>query len=402
MPLNSSPSERLLLYCTRSKFNDETRQQIVNLLEEKIDWEDFIDQARCHGIAASAYLHFKQLDKGIPEGVKNRLRKMYLWNVAHNLKLWSALEDILRVFNQANIEAIPLKGIFLAEHLHGHIGIRSSSDLDLLVRRKDFPRAKNELARIGYVPTRRPYSRGFIRNFLRHQGFSKPDPSYNRTYLEIHWNFYVKRPKEFDMSSVWKNAISVNIDGFRVLTLSPSDTLLHLAINLRLHGYLSLRLFGDLYALITHYQEEIDWHYVIRQAERNGQRVGLYYALHFAKELLDAQVPTKVLEQMKPGWFHNKLVCSLLNPEQILHPLRDSSVMIYWDLIKLLTTDRLGDAVKILVQVASSYSGELAIRYGSSSSTKSGHVDRLLQGFHLAWLVGRTALGSKTYFTALG
>jgi len=402
MLLNSSPSEKLLLCCTRSNFNDEARRQILNLLKEKIDWEGFITQARHHGIAASAYLHFKQLNKGIPEGVKNRLHKMYLWNVAHNLKFWSALEDILRAFNQANIEAIPLKGIFLAEYLHGHIGIRSSSDLDLLVRREDFPRAKNELARIGYAPTRRPYSEEFIGTFLRHQGFSKPDPSHNRTYLEIHWNFYVKRPKEFDMSPVWKNATSININGFRVLTLSPNDTLLHLAINLRLHGYLSLRLFGDLYALMARYQQEIDWHYVTRQAKTNGQRVGLYYALYFAKELLDAEVPTRVLEQMKPGWFHNKLVCSLLNPEQILHSLRDSSVMIYWDLIKLLTTDRLRDAVKILVQVASSYSGELAIRYGSSSSTKSGYFDRFLRPFHLAWLVGRTALGSKTYFTALG
>lgn len=375
----------------RGRFDEEVCRQTVNLLEEKIDWEDFIDQARDHGIAASTYLHFKQLNKGIPEGVKNRLRKMYLWNVTHNLKLWSALEEILRTFNQANIEAIPLKGIFLAEHLHGHIGSRSSSDLDLLVRREDFPRAKNELTKIGYVATRRPYSEEFIGNFLRHQGFSKPESSHNSTYLEIHWNFYVKRPKEFDMSPVWKNATSISINGFRVLTLSASDTLLHLAINLRLHGYLSLRLFGDLYALMARYQEKIDWHYVIRQAEGNGQRVGLYYALYFARELLDAEIPIGVLEQIKPGWFHNKLVCSLLNPEQILHPVRDSSVMIYWDLIKLLTTDRLRDAVKILIQIASSYSGQVAIRYGSSSLSKSGHLDRFLRPFHLAWLVSRMA-----------
>jgi len=389
--LNFSPTERLLLCCTRSRFDDEVRRQIVNLLKERIDWEDFIDQARHHGTAASAYLHFKQLNKGIPEGVKNRLRKMYLWNLTHNLKLWSALEQILKTFNQANIEAIPLKGVFLAEHLHGHIGSRSSSDLDLLVRREDFPRAKNELARIGYVPTRRPYSEEFIGNFLRHQAFSKPHPSHNGAYLEIHWNFYVKRPKEFDMSWVWKNVTSININGFRALTLSPSDTLLHLAINLRLHGYLSLRLFGDLYALMARYQEEIDWPYVIRQAERNGQRIGLYYALRLAKEVLDAEIPTRILDQIKPGWFHNKLVCSLLIPEQILHPVKDSSVMIYWDLVKLITTDRLGDAVKILVQVASSYSGEVAIRYGSSSSNKSPHFDRFLRPLHLAWLVSRMA-----------
>ncbi len=400
--LNFSPTERLLLCCIRGRFDEEVRRQILNLLEEEIDWEGFLTQARDHGIAASAYLHFEQLDKGVSEGVKNRLRKMYLWNVTHNLKLWSAFEEILRAFNQANVEAIPLKGIFLAEHLHGHIGSRSSSDLDLLVRKKDFPRAKNELAKIGYVATRRPYSNEFIGNFLRHQGFSKPESSHNRTYLEIHWNFYVKRPKEFDMSWVWKNAIFTDIDGFRVLALSPNDTLLHLAINLRLHGYLSLRLFGDLYALMARYQGEIDWHYVIRQAETNGQRVGLYYALYFARKFLDTEIPTRVFEQIKPGWFHNKLVCSLLNPERILHPVRDSSVMIYWDLIKLLTTDRLRDAVKILIQIASSYSGELAIRYGSSSLSKSGHLDRFLRPFHLAWLVGRTVLGSKTYFTALG
>jgi len=396
MPLNFSPTERLLLCCTRSKFDDEARRQILNLLEEKVDWEDFIDQARHHGIAASAYLHFKRLDKDIPERVKNRLRKMYLWNMVHNLRLWSALEAVLRTLNQANIKAIPLKGVFLAEHLHGHIGIRSSSDLDLLVRREDFPRARNELARIDYVPTRGPYSKEFVGKFLRHQGFSKPDPSHNGAYLEIHWNFCVKGPKEFDMSWVWKNAISVNMDGFRLLALSPSDTLLHLAISLRLHGYLSLKLFGDLYALMARYQEGIDWQYVIRQAERNAQKVGLYYALYFAKELLDAEVPTTVLEQIKPGWLHNRLVRSLLNPGRILHPARDGSVMIYSDLINLITTDSLGDEAKVLVQLASSYSGELALRYGLSCSTKCGHFHRLLQGFHLAWLVSRTVLGSKT------
>ena len=401
MSLGFSPTESLLLCCTRSKFDDESRQQILNLLKEKIDWESFITQVRRHGVAASAYLHFKQLENGIPERVKNRLRKMYLWNVGHNLTLRSALEEVLGAFNQGNIESIPLKGIFLAERLHGHIGIRGSSDLDLLVRKEDFPRVKNELARIGYVPTRRPYSKEFVGTFVRHQGFSKPDPSHNRTYLEIHWNFYLKHPKEFDMSWAWKNAISMNIDGFRVLTLSPSDTLLHLAINLRLHGYPSLKLFSDLYALTHRYQEEIDWHYVTRQAEGNGQRVGLYYALYFARELLDAEIPTSVLEEIKPSWFHHKLVWSLLNPERILHPVRDTLLMIYWDLIKLTTTDRLGDALKLLVQLASLYSGEVAIRYGSSSSTKCSHSRRLLRSFGLAWLIGRTVSRSSTYLATL-
>ena len=94
MLLNFSSSERLLLCCTRSRFDDEARRQILNLLKEKIDWEGFITQARHHGTAASTYLHFKQLDEGIPEEVKNKLRKMYLWNVIHNLKLTRELEEV--------------------------------------------------------------------------------------------------------------------------------------------------------------------------------------------------------------------------------------------------------------------------------------------------------------------
>ncbi|MBA7643006.1 hypothetical protein ES703_50716 [subsurface metagenome] len=85
MLLNFSPSERLLLCCMRSRFDGEARRQILNLLKKKIDWEGFVTQARHHGIGASAYLHFKQLDNRIPERVKNSLRKMYLWNVGHNL-----------------------------------------------------------------------------------------------------------------------------------------------------------------------------------------------------------------------------------------------------------------------------------------------------------------------------
>lgn len=34
--LNFSSSERLLLCCTRSRFDDEARRQILNLLKEKV------------------------------------------------------------------------------------------------------------------------------------------------------------------------------------------------------------------------------------------------------------------------------------------------------------------------------------------------------------------------------
>ena len=360
-----SPGEKLLLECARMGPDTQSRRGFMNLSGESVDWSQFLVRAVEHGTAPNIYLNLRALGGTIPGEVRQSLREMYLWNLSHNARLWSALKEIVEKFNEASLDAIPLKGVFLAQFLHGDIGLRTSSDIDLLVREDDLPRVRDKLVRMGYEPCDRAHSDTFVDSFLRHQGFFQTAPYHPPIYLEIHWNFYLKKPRAFDMSPVWGKAIPRRVGDFEFLSLSSSDTLLHLAINLRLHGYLGLKLFRDLHQLISRQGEEIEWDYVVGEAKKNGQRVGLYYALLFTKELLGLKVPEPVLRGLRPNLLRRVLVTWVLNPRRVLRPPSGSLRTLYWDLIRLVTIDSLWDGAKTLMELALFYPREMAIRHRS-------------------------------------
>lgn len=63
-----------------------------------------------------------------------------------------ALEPLLAVLGSSGIPALVLKGIPLAERLHGDGALRSSGDFDLLVGRAHLDEAVERLAGVGYRP----------------------------------------------------------------------------------------------------------------------------------------------------------------------------------------------------------------------------------------------------------
>jgi len=62
------------------------------------------------------------------------------------------LDRVLERLRSAGIPALALKGVPLAERLHGDAGLRTSSDIDVLVPREQLPAALRALARDRYVP----------------------------------------------------------------------------------------------------------------------------------------------------------------------------------------------------------------------------------------------------------
>lgn len=388
MHFNLSPTEPLLLFCAQNQTLERTQDMIRFLIKNKIKWEEFITKAISLGIASNCYLRLKKTGVLVPNEIEKRLNEIYSQNLIRNMKLWAVLKKILNAFNQAKIDAIPLKGPFLSDDIHRHIGSRTSTDLDILIRKEDFPRAKQELAKIGYYPVKSSYSEEFIMDFFRHRPFFKKDVNSSlNPVVEIHWNFYPQRPKKFDMTPVWKTAIPKKIENTPFLCLSHSYTLIHLAINLRINGYLNFRHFSDLDALITNFKDKIDWEYVIKQSLINKKRIALFYGLYFTRELLDTEIPSHILEPIKPGWFQNKLVSLFVNPQKIISAEKNKNSLFYNDFVNLLTIDSLKDAFKLLFTILFSYSTDITMRYKKSPFHEKSLLSSLLNPFYLIWTV---------------
>jgi hypothetical protein len=62
-----------------------------------------------------------------------------------------------------------------------------------------------------------------------------------------------------------------------------------------------LRPFCDIAETIHHFGSEIDWATVIERAIARKWQRGVYLTLQLAKEMIEADVPAFVLENLRPG-----------------------------------------------------------------------------------------------------
>jgi Uncharacterised nucleotidyltransferase len=98
-------------------------------------------------------------------------------SAANAMLTWSLLAEL----EAAGTRAVPLKGPFLAERLHGDPALRQSDDVDLLVSARDMPSAIATLERIGAV---RPRHGDGLPQLHHHFRIGDGAP------IELHWRIY--------------------------------------------------------------------------------------------------------------------------------------------------------------------------------------------------------------------
>lgn len=134
-------------------------------------------------------------------------------------------EEAIRAFADASIEAMPLKGTWLAEAAHHDLGLRHSSDIDLLVGERDLPRAVEVLRAAGYRAPQDAVDRDGLP--LLHFRLLHPE----RAPVELHWriHWYERR---FSADLLERRA--------------PEDVAAALLLFYARDGFLGLRLAADL------------------------------------------------------------------------------------------------------------------------------------------------------------
>ena len=106
--------------------------------------------------------------------------------------LYNELQTVLKTFNAAGIDVIVLKGAFLAELVYENIGRRAMGDIDLLVKKEDLEKVKQELIQLGYqaLPTRwgERLNELWETAWAEERHFTKV----NNVDIDVHW--YIQEP----------------------------------------------------------------------------------------------------------------------------------------------------------------------------------------------------------------
>jgi hypothetical protein len=249
---------KLLLDCLNANGDREGQSGLEKLKAE--DWNLIAQCSVRHSVSPLLYFRLKQSGLNVPATTLEKLHGLYLSSVASNLHLYHELSKRLQVLRDASIPVVVLKGAHLAEIVYGHIGLRPMSDVDLLLKKEDLARGQKRLMDAGHSP------------------FS------NQIRLDLQWNIessvdYLK----IDMKKVWERARPEVIAGVEVLVLCPEDLILHICLHLSFQHLFQTQ--------------------VCSYASEWGVRNSVYLTLLLARDIMGANVPDDVMENLKPDEF---------------------------------------------------------------------------------------------------
>jgi hypothetical protein len=269
-----------------------------------------------------------------------QLRMYYLFSAARNHVILSRLEQIVRLFAARGIPVVLLKGAALLSLVYQDLALRPMADVDLLVRREDLQQAANLLCEMGLSPRKTRRSPEDYETGHHHWvPFASPD---GLLVVELHRTIVPPRAQVgASVDDLWRRAEPIRLGTATVLTLCPSDLLLHLCIHASCNHLFtpSLRCVYDLSLTASSLAGTIDWPNFIESARAWNAGRYVYCCLWLVQTLMPAPVPGTVIAAVLPpsalGGIERRAMRGLalhmvLRPEQS-RPVPSWLLQVVWD-----------------------------------------------------------------------
>jgi hypothetical protein len=260
--------------------------------------------ARYWHVAASLWLRLRDRP-GVPATVRAPLRAEYWRNVEANSELRAAAAGVFAALNGQGIVPMVLKGgCQLFDPPGGHAGTRFMVDLDLLAPPGLDRLSFETLCRLGFVPAQTHEIDG-----LHH--WPKLTRPHDGLVVEIHKTPWLGGGAA-EAEGFFASSIPIASVAGSALMPSAGHRLLHNAVHAlqqepfycaaiwhaydlnRAIGCADLRQWLDFVELCFHRGHELDWEWIVAEADRFGRAPDLQQWAALARELGAAAVPADV------------------------------------------------------------------------------------------------------------
>jgi Uncharacterised nucleotidyltransferase len=289
-----SREANLLLCCARTCNTPQTEFRIKEIATQGIDWQAFLQLATSHGVRPLVYQSLHAICwEALPEVARHELSHFYSANSAKNRFLAGELLHILPLFEAEHILALPFKGPVLAAVFYGDLGLREFTDLDILIRERDYPKAREILLNQGYR------SNLVSAIITRDVNVDELRSASTGISVELHWQFSPRRfVSSLRTEDVWNGIKQCVILGREVWSFSSQDMFLFLAVHGAKHNWSSLKWLCDL-AEFLRLNPKMDWPRLFKRAEALGAGRTCRLGINLAVELLQAEVPPIVASAVR-------------------------------------------------------------------------------------------------------
>jgi hypothetical protein len=357
-----SVERSILLMAARACLDGETPREASGLLAGRVDWDWIVRRAEAERLGAVLYAVLSRLS--IPAGVRDRLEVAWVSGRRQYLLGAQQITKVLSEFERDGVPAIPLRGPALAELLYRDPSLRPFTDLDLLVREADLPRALHLLTRLGYRHLEGGLSLSHELTWRHAASFVPGRP--DELPIDLHWGMVdypgIAPTTAVHHQELWDRAVRVETSGGAYLGLCPEDLLIYLALHWTIHHALAgLGWQLDLALLIRRQGDAWNWEVVAGRARRWQIRRAIFYALREVRERFEVAIPPWFLARLRPAGPRRFLLDWLRHRGEERRERLDY-------LIPLLVMDRGCDILRALSGAVLPPASWLRCRYGKPSA----------------------------------
>jgi hypothetical protein len=282
-----------------------------------VDWEEYFRLVERHRTSALSWAALKRVTGiAIPDEIANNLKRRSdacrIKAVVH-LQL---LARILKVLNNANIPAMPLKGPLASLELYGDAGLRESKDLDVLVPPDKVAKAQECLCQNGWR-LRNDGSHLTPRQFefrSRYEHNLNFVHSSQNCELELHW----RTPRDSNDTSErrWEASIAAQWQGCSYRAMNAVDLAIQLCEHGSGHAWFRAKWLGDMARMYS--DRRIEPESVLARARTLGQERPFLQCFRLLRDGYALPIPAAVdreLNSLEPLVIE-RAVQKLLDPAE--------------------------------------------------------------------------------------
>jgi hypothetical protein len=188
---------------------------------------------------------------------------LYLRNVSRSAKQEASGQRVLSILAKRGIPALVIRGNEIAREIYGDPNIRTSSDVDILIKISDALQADEILSKAGYHRNDSlPLEFWFYR--IHHAVYSDPETG---DLIEVHWCFSI--PSFFELSSaeIWEGILPAGNGHYR---LSPEMNVIMLLVHHHMHSFRELKILVDIVWALQKYEKMIHWERFVLNIKKIG------------------------------------------------------------------------------------------------------------------------------------
>jgi Uncharacterised nucleotidyltransferase len=292
MAFPMSPEFRLAAACAMWPPSYRRTEAVRAAAAGPLDWPRFLRMARRHQVTALVHDGLTRAGTNVPPEIAQEIRAQAETQTRENLAMAREALRLQRLFDDADLPVLFVKGASLAVLAFGNLGLRDAQDIDLLVPAKTLPATTTLLARAGYRRFDPPtdISGAQLRLLLplrKDLGFVHQATGLR---IELHWRLFLNAHAMAEASIMAASRVVPLTGATGLRTMGDEDLFAYLCMHGALHWWNRLKWIADVNALLAS-KPGVELERLVRAAEARGVGRAAAQALLLCRRLMGTTLP---------------------------------------------------------------------------------------------------------------